>query len=159
MLALQIVAEPENKATTLASPLVLTRIHRNFRNGFSSLLMLEENLQFVYFGLVFDPFSPFTKTFNDETVRLVEAGIADYWFRKMSNPTGITRKIEKIEPQVLTLDHLGIGFLFCIISLTFSIAVFIVEVGIQCFRINFLKHNLNITQFSPIRLLQRVIRI
>lgn len=53
------------------------------------------------------------------------------------------REIDEIGPQVLTLDHLGLGFLVCLIPLVLAGTVFCAEVIFKATKILFLKQNRN----------------
>lgn len=58
-------------------------------------------LRTMYTGLTLQKFSPFYEILNEE-----------------------------IGPQVLTTDHLRIGFIFCIVLVSFAIVAFVAEIAI-----------------------------
>lgn len=112
-----------NKATTSAIVGLLPIIHSKlFRSGISSIMTLTENINIVYYGLSFKPCSPFLEIFNSKVAQLFEAGLTDYWIKKFQNPKGFTQKIDEIGPEIFE-----VGFLVCLIPLTLSIFVFVVE--------------------------------
>lgn len=126
---LDIVAEPANRGTTLTYPYLLLSINNNkFRSGQSSLTLLEESYVVTGFSLAFWPFSPFFETFNERILDLLSNGIIDHWFGEFENAQGFKRKVTvDIGPQVLTMEHLEIGFIFCLVAATFSVIAFMCE--------------------------------
>lgn len=78
------------------------------------------------------------KPFNNKLVQLVEAGLADYYVKHYANP--YTQEGQMDERVVLTLDHLGTGFL---IVFLFLIAAF------QCFLMEHLVFKCGINSFDP----------
>lgn len=124
---LEIVAEPDNKFASCGVPQFLSHIENNLRNGFTSILMLETPIQNTQVGLIFKPLSPFYEMMNVKTMELVESGLIGLWIQKKTNGKLIRRVIEEIGPQVLTMDHLEIGFLVCSVPLMLSVMVFILE--------------------------------
>lgn len=77
---------------------------------------------------MFKPFSPFFESFNMKIDQLVSSGLISYWVNIAGNKYGYKRKISEIGPEVLTMEHLGIGFLVCFIPLFIGFLVFIAEV-------------------------------
>lgn len=128
-----IVSEPTNKAVIFGVSILITAIHNNYRSGRASICMLDENINNVHVGLAYKPFSPFLETMNEKTVRLVEAGLIEYWLKDDLN---YRRKIneEEIGPQVLTMDHLEVGFIICTICLAVGLLAFLVEVSISAMK-------------------------
>jgi len=121
---LDIIAEPSNKVTALYPPSFLRKTNQNYRTGTSSVHILEKPLSPLFVGLRFKHHDPFLKTFNEKTSRLFEAGLTDRW---MYGFKPIPPK-EEVGPQVLTMDHIGIGFLVCIVPLLFATVIFAFEI-------------------------------
>lgn len=118
-----------NKAATKSLFLLLPIIHNKFfRSGISSILTLIDKFEFVYYGIPFKPFNPFLEIFNFKVAQLFEAGLTEYWIKNFQNPKGFSQKVDKIGPEILTMEHLEVGFLVWLISLTLSIVVFVVEI-------------------------------
>lgn len=134
---LDIVAEPANKGTTLSYPFILLSIHNNkFRSGHSSLTLLKESYVLTGFSLAFWPFSPFFETFNERILDFLSNGIIEHWFGEYENAQDFKRKvIIDIGPQVLTMEHLEIGFIFCLVAAMFSFIAFICEHFVARFKI------------------------
>lgn len=131
IIALDIVAEPANKAATfgVSNFLMMMGNHR-YRSGITSVEMLDENVNNIYVGLAYKPFCPYYNVLNDKTLKLVEAGLINLWQRRQK-PQRNDMKIEDVGPQVLTMEHLEFGFLICLISLAFGFAAFVVELLIK----------------------------
>lgn len=124
-----IIVEPENEATTLVPRNLLTIFNNLFRSGFSSLSCLEENYDTAQLGLKYPTLSPLVEIFNEKIHQLMDAGLISYWYNKMKNPSGITKKPDEIGPQVLTMDHVTVGFLVCLCPSIMSILMFVCEVA------------------------------
>ena len=73
---------------------------------------------------------PFFETFENLIINAVSGGLLTKfypgWFLTTKNI-----EIEKTGPQVLTYEHLEIGFIACIIPLALSILVFCIEIAIK----------------------------
>lgn len=125
----EIVVEPANRATLIGVPKILSLIeNRIYRSGQSSLVVLNEKLRTLYIGHVFKHFSPFYEIFDEVVGFLSASGLIDRWLNDELNPRRKKRIYEDIGPQVLTMEHLSIGFTICMIMLVFSAVVFILEV-------------------------------
>lgn len=124
---LEIIMEPEVKGTMVVPRQVLAMINNQYRSGFSSLEMLEETVATTPAGLMFRVFSPLVEIFNEKSHQLFAEGFITYWYDNMFNPKGFTRKPEHIGPQVLTMEHLRVGFLVCLCPLLLSLIAFFVE--------------------------------
>lgn len=125
----QIVAEPENKAAATGTQQILDMIHLNrYRSGISSLVIQEAIIETLYHGRVHKLSCPFLENFNRKTAQLCESGIYDQWDQTRSLPKDYKPKLEEIPPQVLTTDHLSIGFKVFLIPLLFTILVFALEI-------------------------------
>ena len=120
------VAEPLNKVTQMVDNDILNEIEQSYANKRkTSLAFLEENYIWLHSGMSFLPLSPFSEIYNEILLKLESNGIIYLWRRQyyhveVSNPSGIG-------PQVLTMDHLMIGFLACLIPAVLSILTFIGE--------------------------------
>jgi uncharacterized membrane protein len=73
-------------------------------------------------------FSPLFEKFNEQIDRMISHGIINYLYRRFQD---ISRKNEDIGPQVMTIDHIGIGFVVVLIFLGMSLIVFIIEVVVH----------------------------
>lgn len=104
--------------------------NNNYRSGVSSILFLEESFASFGYGIAFERFCPFFETFNRDIDRMISAGVMDY-IQKKTN-LYVTKNFQyEIGPQILTMEHLGIGFLFCLIPLLISVIVFGMEVFVK----------------------------
>lgn len=123
------IVEPSNRAMVIVPEFLLSNLNMRLRSGFIDFTTLEETLSTIPMGLRFPERSPYYETFNNKIGRMVSNGVVRRWMRYMRNPKGIKRTKEEIGPQILTLDHLGVGFLACTIPLALGIIAFIFERG------------------------------
>lgn len=126
--SLDFAVEPENKAVVLSDESDLANIHNYYRSGVSSLKVLEEALRSSYCGMRFKRFSPFFKDLNEQIMRMFETGIIQYNERRSKKSNDFKNVNEDIGPQVLTMDHLGIGFIFWLVPLAVGVILFLIEV-------------------------------
>jgi hypothetical protein len=127
---LDAVVEPENKLATATKLSDMFHIkYRVYRSGEPSMQMIEQQLGSIYQTLMFAPGTPFLEVFNDLIHKLTSAGIIEQWVKSYFHPAGKFKVNDKIGPQVLTMDHLEIGFLVCLIPLILSLAAFIAEIS------------------------------
>lgn len=68
-----VVADPENKATTIITSSVLNLINNQYLRGISSLFLMKENINMMCVGFAFKPFSPFYEIINRKVARLFES--------------------------------------------------------------------------------------
>lgn len=119
---LNLLAEPENKFTTLLNQEYLNSIHGTYRDGTSSIHVLDETVAPLIAGQQFKEFDPLKKTFDEKFSRLYESGLINKLHERNS------LKEEEIGPEILTMDHIGIGFLCCIAPLMIALGVFFLEI-------------------------------
>lgn len=138
---LDIIAEPSNKGTMILFQEFLSNIHEKlYRSGFSSLSILDENIATLYFGLPFRRFHPFFESLNLKINQMTSAGLVDHWYKNAyDSRRHIKKVIEDIGPQVLTMDHVAIGFLVCLIPMTMSVIVCMFEISVLRIR-KFVQH-------------------
>lgn len=129
-----LIAEPANRATTIAVRSVLSHIEINlYRHGKSSRLILSERFKMFYIGLIFKPFSPFYEPVNILIWQLTACGLIDYWINNDFNPKRRTSILEDIGPQILTFEHLAIGFQVCLMPMFLSLVSITIEIGSKYF--------------------------
>lgn len=133
--SLNVVTEPANRATFIASYGALDSIHRSFyRSGFSSLTALEETFITIHLEFPFLPFCPFYEQFYNEFGEIIAAGFIEHWSNREKPPSGDSKLYEEIspeDPKILTLDDLAIGFQICLIPLTLGCIVFFGELAMN----------------------------
>ena len=124
---LDVISEPSNRACKMAFSHTIQQINTDvYRSGETSLVLLDEVYVTFPVVLLFKDYSPYLETYNEMLGWMESNGLIGLWRQyKMGYSV---RKSEDIGPQVLTLDHLKIGFLACLISINFCIAAFIGEV-------------------------------
>ena len=127
-----VVSEPANRATILTFKYTIKFIEaEKFRSGSTSLVLLEENYKMLPSGIIFKTFSPYFEIYNEMLAWLESNGLMEHWRRKFQFYSSSLP--EDIGPQVLTMDHLRVGFLACLIPLFLSVIVFIGELIYQDF--------------------------
>lgn len=140
--SLNFVAEPENKAVALGFEYFLEEINANYISGFSSLKILKEPFRNAFIGIRFSAFSAFYDVVNEHIKRLFDTGFIQYYRRERTRRTFISKADEIIGPQVLTMEHLGVGFMFCVIPLAIAAVLLAVEILIPQIKISFRKFSL-----------------
>ena len=100
--------------------------HKVYRSGTTSMRFLDEPYKIVGSGVKFLRSSALVEVFNEMLAKMEPNGLMEYWRRLRSFST---TKIEEIGPQVLTMDHLRIGFLACCITMILAVIVFIGELA------------------------------
>lgn len=95
-----------------------------FRSGIPSLFRLDGTVHSSKYGFTFKKFSPLLETFNEMTGRFLDYGL-------LNENSEYIRQFEasdNLGPQVLTMEHLKLGFAACLITLGFATVVFFIEV-------------------------------
>jgi hypothetical protein len=127
--------EPENKLTIFGIGKIMSFINNaGFKSGVSSLIVLEEKIKNFYVGMMFDRENPFYDSINELILYLMSGGFIDYWTKNNLNQRKMFKLNEKVGPQVLTMSHLGIGFLICLIPLVLSLIMFLFEICMNSYR-------------------------
>lgn len=134
------IVEPENKMTVYdARDLIPIFHHKYYRSGVSSLLTVKESAGTYFSAFTFEPFNPFYELINEMMGDLAAVGIYDYILKKLMYPKGFKFKASKIGPQVLTMDHLAIGFQICLVALAISAMIFALEI-VSKYNENFIRN-------------------
>ena len=121
-----VISEPANKATLVTMKWSIKKIQaKDYRSGETSLALLEEDYMTVPMGMRFTKFSPLFEIYNKMLGLMESNGLMEYW-RQTFKPSSLL-KVENIGPEVLTMDHLKVGFLTCLIPLILSIIAFVGE--------------------------------
>jgi hypothetical protein len=129
---LELVVEPANKIAFVAGESILPHTHSSFyRSGISSLKILQEPIRSTSLAVAVRPSFPFFDVINQMLSKLAAGGILSYWQDLTINPKSFKMKIEEIGPQILTLEHLMIGFQICLAALTFGVIAFGLEIGVK----------------------------
>lgn len=102
-----------------------------YRSGISSILVLEQAIETSIAATSFETFDPFFELHNEMMGRLMDSGILFRLNELFLNPNGFKMRMknELIGAQVLTMDHLLIGFQICLAVLSISAIAFAVEVA------------------------------
>lgn len=123
------LAEPSHKATMLMTPESLSEIYnRRLRSGAGSISLLDETIRTFFRCVAFRPFDPYYEIFNEKIDELISSGIIPHYFWISGFLRSRGKVSEAAGPQVLTMEHLEIGFIICLTPLIVSIAVFLAEI-------------------------------
>ena len=115
--------------TMLISHEYLAELNQNaYRSDVSSVDILEEGFHTQHLGIPLPAYSPWIEEFNDKILKFQASGIFPYvHFRHFLINLSYHKKNGAIPPQVLTLDHLFVGFQICGIPMALSTFAFILE--------------------------------
>lgn len=127
------IAEPANKAFQIWARKALSLINDGYRSGISSITLLEENMISTPMSHYFPAYSPLFEIFNEKIHQLLAGGFFFYWDENYYNSKLYVNKPEEIGPQVLTMEHLKVGFLVCLCPLILSIVIFFGECACKMF--------------------------
>lgn len=145
-LCLDIISEPENRGFTHAEDSGLIKvIYKSYRSGRQSFSILKETILNVPSAFSFYQYNMFYETFNRRIEQMLSNGVIQRMTADYENPKLYKLRPEEIGPQVLTLDHIGVGFLVCLIPMSFAVIVFAIEVNIPRTRIRKLNKQLKHT--------------
>ena len=124
-----IISEPSNRACRMAFSNDINIVTSNaYRSGETSLVKLDEDYMTFPVALLFKDYSPYLETYNEMLGWMESNGLIGLW-RQYGTEYSV-RKSENIGPQVLTVDHLKLGFLACLIPINLCVAAFIGEVSL-----------------------------
>jgi hypothetical protein len=87
---------------------------------------LAEEIRSMHMSIGLQKFSPFYERFNELIGRMVTHGFIVYWNNYMYGKDP-PKKIDEPEAQVLSLKHIGIGFIIILVLLALSLVVFALE--------------------------------
>jgi hypothetical protein len=124
-----LVAEPSNKFTYLFFRAHFCAMLRTMRKALPSLYLLDENVVTIPFYIILPRFVPYSETFKEQIELMISNGLvgklnAESWSFNQNEK----RYVEEVKPQILTVEHLSLGFLAILISLVVSLCVFLVEI-------------------------------
>lgn len=133
-------SEPENRVIAVC---LLDRAEEalTYRSGQSSLHKLDEVYVTAHYLIPFQNFSPFFEEFNSKVGRMFDSGLFFYIAPSLHKEpllyysrSNIKRIIAGDDPQVLTMDHLEVAFIACLIPMLMAIAAFLIEMSIKAYQ-------------------------
>lgn len=127
----------EKKLTSLTYRKQFTAIMFKLVNRKSSIYLLDENTATVHFIMLFSKTNPLRFIFIKKIDQLIASGVIS-WSEERRNY--VPKQVTDVDPQRLTMEHIGICFLAIMISLGLCCIVFIVECTIKSFVNWRLKH-------------------
>lgn len=138
IICFDIVAEPANKGVSQTMDIVFKTAQKDtYRTGVFALFVLDDVVFHFPTGYGFKRFSPLFETFNDKFGQLLASGI----IHKINDAHFSFKRKHKtdIEPQVLTMVHLELGFITCLIPLGIATLIFFMGIVVDTTKKAFLK--------------------
>lgn len=129
---LELITEPENKLTFMATRELVSVFEQNYlANVRSSLNFLDETLPVSIDTFAIELYSPLFEEFKNKIRRLVEAGICPKKLNGRTTVKDARPRSEMKQPvMVLNMDDLAIGFLICLVPMALSCVVFVCELAL-----------------------------
>lgn len=112
------------------------------RNGNSTaaIIMLEQRYSYYYESLFIHKKFFLIEKFDETITELKDNGLIGYFIDQFLDPARYLKpKAPDIEPTILTLDQLSIGFYACLVPMAMAVIAFILERALKMY-CNFL-HN------------------
>jgi len=124
---------------TYLMPLIIAK------SGFKDSKVLEETFLSTAEGYCLILGHPLNEAINEIISVLIETGIINHWISETYHQLKAKHFLDlETGPQVLTLNHLFIGFVIWLIALAFAVVVFVIEIIFQCW-----KRRSNVTRVLP----------
>jgi hypothetical protein len=129
------MSEPSNKAGMI--------VQRNHFNSFikqrlrteqPSIVLLEEKFDTVHMSMMFTRNLPYAQKFLQKVNEMASNGLAKKLHGEMVRSHEPNKKKEEVDPQVLTLSTLRLGFWSFLIVLGLSTIAFICECSVKFFK-------------------------
>ena len=89
--------------------------------------IIEQKINSHNFGVDSNPESFLNPIYLKKIPQLIEGGFFQLWFERASSHRSLAEKVEEDDKVVLTMDHLGVGFIFTVVLLLISMVAFIGE--------------------------------
>ena len=90
--------------------------------------IIERKINSYNFGVVTNAYTRLNPIYLKKIWQLVEGGFFEIWFDREHNHRSLAKEVEKDDKVVLTINHLGVGFLIIVVLLTISIVIFFGEI-------------------------------
>lgn len=103
-------------------------LNRNYDVGMFRLL--KERLIIEHTGLDVGLHTVLVEPFSEKISKLKQGGFFEYWISFWILPRYLNPEVPKDLPEVLTMDHLAIGFYICCIPLFSAMISFVFETQI-----------------------------
>jgi hypothetical protein len=130
-----IVPEPSNK---VALEMWRTHFYRGLKYDIGrtqpSLYVLDKNIATIPWYMMMPKKIPYARTFMDKIDRMLASGLIQRWHAHIWMIIKDEKTfIDEIEPEVLTIEHLRLGFLCFSAFLVASCCVFLIEIANRAF--------------------------
>ena len=101
---------------------------QNFERQEKLKFEITEQKIFSYnFGIVSNAYTYLNPIYLKKIWQLVEGGFFKLWFDREHNYRSLAKEVEEDKKVVLTINHLGVGFLIIFVLLTISMVIFFGE--------------------------------
>jgi len=107
------------------------------KSGFKNYKIIEETFLSTSEGITLIFSSTINEAIDEKIAALLESGILSHWIAGVYKEKSQVANLNSDGPQVLTMDHLFIGFVIWLIALTFTILVFSAELICRYFQQRF----------------------
>jgi len=107
------------------------------KSGFKNYKIIEETFLSTSEGITLIFSHAINEAIDEKIAALLESGIISYWIEQALKEATIIGNLDMDGPQVLTMDHLFIGFTIWLIASTFTIVVFVIEIVCRCYKQRF----------------------
>jgi hypothetical protein len=92
-----------------------------------SIRVLKEKFDTLHFSMFFPRNLPYAEKILDKTNQMIEGGHVEKIRQEMFLVDELAKKKEMVQPQVLTLGTLGLGFCIFMVACCLSLVAFFIE--------------------------------
>ena len=89
--------------------------------------IIERKIFSYNLGVATNAYSSLNPIYLKKIWQLVEGGFFKLWFDREHNYRSLAKEVEEDKKVVLTINHLGVGFLIILVLLTISMVIFFGE--------------------------------
>ena len=89
--------------------------------------IIEQKINSHNFGVQSHTYSFLNPIYLKKIHQLIEGGFFQLWFERVNSHRSLAEKEVEDDKVVLTMDHLGVGFIFTVVLLLISMVAFIGE--------------------------------
>jgi hypothetical protein len=136
-----LVSEPANKMTFLTFRSNYTAEIKqlktsNNRQFIPSTSLLDENTATIPFYLAMTLHNPYTPQLKVKVEDMIANGLIEKWYNEMRSIKRDEKTfVEDVEPEVLSVNDLKLGFFAVLITAVVSVCVFLIELMLKALKI------------------------
>jgi hypothetical protein len=110
---------------------------RNNRQFIPSTSLLEENTATIPFYLAMSMFNPYTPQVKEKIDEMIANGLVEKWYNEMRSVERDEKTfVEDVEPEVLSVSDLKLGFFAVLITAVVSVCVFVIELLLKALNVS-----------------------